>query len=167
MRVVELRKSNFEDLQSQFHNHSSATFLVCNSKINLVVRNIAEVRTKIVDAHLCSICIWILEHPARDPDPGKYGSFQFRIRNTGQHNHLSIFSQAPSFNLQSIIQSITVHINFLLLKKSPVWCIPMQCMNKLRSGAWSHCTHPFHAWQCHACPHSAHPCNALYVLLLS
>jgi hypothetical protein len=33
-------------------NRSSTTFLVRNSAIDLVVRNIAEVRTKIADAHL-------------------------------------------------------------------------------------------------------------------
>ncbi len=50
-RVVALRKSNFEGLQSQFRNFFSPQF--CNHFGCPQYRGIAEVRTKIVDAHLC------------------------------------------------------------------------------------------------------------------
>jgi hypothetical protein len=54
---TELRKSNFKSLQSQFRNF----FSVRNSAIDLVVRNIAELRTKISDAHF-----WLLATLAPD-----------------------------------------------------------------------------------------------------
>ncbi len=43
-------------------NRNSATFLVRNSAIDLVVRYIAEVRTQIADAHLCYHTVRIPEN---------------------------------------------------------------------------------------------------------
>jgi hypothetical protein len=47
---TELRNCGSQILKVR--NRNSATFLVRNAAIDLVVRNIAEMRTEIVDAHL-------------------------------------------------------------------------------------------------------------------